>query len=71
MRFTYSGRIGEDARPALPDLNKLLSSSNRELRICAAMSIAELNPDEEAVVPVLIDALSPRRCHGERCSLER
>jgi hypothetical protein len=55
--------LGEMAQPAAPKLEKLLKSRNDHIKYLAFISLLEVQPDREALVPVLVKASkSPDPC---------
>lgn len=48
------GKLGEDAKPLVPILTKMLADEQPELRITAAQAIARLGPIAKETVPALI-----------------
>jgi HEAT repeat protein len=51
------GKLGEDARPAVPNLLRALRSEVEGLRLKAIQALAELGPIDKAIVPGLSQAL--------------
>jgi HEAT repeat protein len=58
------GRIGRDARGALPELRKTLKDKYTDVRVRAAIAIWKVDGQVDEVLPVLIEALQRKAGNG-------
>lgn len=56
--------LGKAAKPALPSLLKALDDDDKQIWSYAIAGIAEIGPDAQEAVPVLIDRLDGRKSRG-------
>jgi HEAT repeat protein len=63
------GWLKEQGRPAVPDLEKLLGSSNADVRGSAARAIWEISKKADRILPVLLKALRDEDTKGYRGAL--
>src|SRR5207302_10960237 len=54
------GRLGPDARPAIPVLTETLGSLDLALRLDAALSLAAVAADAKDVLPVLLEVVQEK-----------
>src|SRR5262249_57340303 len=54
------GRIGSEARAAVPALRKAIHSGDPNMRLDVALALANIGEGAEEAIPVLLDVLSER-----------
>ncbi|MEN6449155.1 MAG: HEAT repeat domain-containing protein [Thermoguttaceae bacterium] len=64
------GKIGPEARTAVPILTELLRDKNRRIRLSAASALADIDPKAEVTMPVLVELLADGDQGVRSCAAE-
>jgi hypothetical protein len=63
------GRMGPEARAAVPDLLAALGDPDQFVRLGAVRALASISPRDDAVIAALSSKTRPRWCAGGRSIL--